>query len=81
MNRSAYDHRFFHPQGFKGEGDKKENGSEKNEEKEGEGKGTPPLLFFVFLAPIFLPAPLPVEALGFRGCVFPYFWSFVLNSR
>ena len=27
-----------------------------------------PLLFLIFLAPVFLPVPLPFEARGFRGC-------------
>ena len=56
-----------------------ETGSEKNEEKErggaGKGKEVPfalflplPLLFLVFSLSHFLSAPIPVEALGFRGC-------------
>ena len=70
--------------GLQLEGDGRETGREKNEEKEegGAGKGkeealflplplTPP--FLVFLPPIFLPTPppppLPVEALCFRGCL------------
>ena len=34
-----------------------------------------------FLAPSFLPAPLPVEALGFRGCIWPYSENIMANAK